>query len=581
MPDLGEEPYIHTDGVGTISKELGDQIWDALCKDRDEHYRKTAVQPSAYQIRFLGYKGVVGVDERLEGIKIRLRPSMNKFKIPGDEHAEIEIARAFERPGITYLNKPLITILEHRGVDKEAFMNLQRMAIADIHAASDTMILARQLFRSHSLGTSYRLPYIIQCLSSLGVGMKDERPQYVLEDKFIDRLIMFAKAHVLRDIKYAARIPVPNSYMLVGIADEGPAYENEGVENVFKLEKGQVFACIHKPDEDPIYLHGHVVISRSPTVHPGDVQRVWAVGKPPPGRPCAFRNLKNVVVLPSVGERSLASCLGGGDLDGDQYSLIKEPSLLPTEHIEPASYESAGTQKLPDDADSTIEDVCNFVVEYIESDILGLLSDRHIIIADQSNLGPMDPKCIKLAQLCSQAVDYPKNGVPVNMKESPSRLIPFKPDWKKAEENMTRDSDYYESPRALGELYRNITYKKPDSIHQAQSTNGVAPSGPSMDSISQALFPLIMKHLGDPVNNDKDVGEMSTIFHSYKHELRYMQLTHALSDSPDSRLEEEEVVVGNYSDQLQSASIQERPDLSHASSFRHCSQGYPTISLQA
>lgn len=47
----------------------------------------------------------MGIDERLEGIKIRLRPSMNKFKIPGDDEAEIEIAQAFERPGMTYLNR--------------------------------------------------------------------------------------------------------------------------------------------------------------------------------------------------------------------------------------------------------------------------------------------------------------------------------------------------------------------------------------------------------------------------------------------------------------------------------------------
>ena len=29
----------------------------------------------------------------------------------------------------------------------------------------------------------------------------------------------------------------------------------------------------------------------------------------------------------------------------------------------------------------TIEDVCDFVVQYIESDILGLLADRHLTIA--------------------------------------------------------------------------------------------------------------------------------------------------------------------------------------------------------
>lgn len=208
----------------------------------------------SYTYPFVGYKGVVGIDERLEGIKIRLRPSMNKFQIPGDGDAEIEIARAFERPGMTYLNKPLITILEDRGVEKEAFMKLQRSAVADIHAASDTMVLARQLFRSHSLGTSYHLPFIFQCLSELGIGMKDERPKHVLQDEFIERLISFAKTHVLRDIKHAARIPVPNSYMLVGIADEGPAYEDEGVENVFKLEEGQIFGTFLQCGSKTLHL---------------------------------------------------------------------------------------------------------------------------------------------------------------------------------------------------------------------------------------------------------------------------------------------------------------------------------------
>lgn len=32
VPDLGEEPYLFTDGAGTISKALGDRIWDKLCE---------------------------------------------------------------------------------------------------------------------------------------------------------------------------------------------------------------------------------------------------------------------------------------------------------------------------------------------------------------------------------------------------------------------------------------------------------------------------------------------------------------------------------------------------------------------
>jgi RNA-dependent RNA polymerase len=42
IEDLGN----HTDGVGTISKELGDQIWTKLCDARRDH-GTGVVQPSA------------------------------------------------------------------------------------------------------------------------------------------------------------------------------------------------------------------------------------------------------------------------------------------------------------------------------------------------------------------------------------------------------------------------------------------------------------------------------------------------------------------------------------------------------
>jgi RNA-dependent RNA polymerase len=58
-----------------------------------------------YQIRFLGYKGVVAIDERLQGVKMCLRPSMHKFTIDVVEDAEIEIVQPFERPITAYLNR--------------------------------------------------------------------------------------------------------------------------------------------------------------------------------------------------------------------------------------------------------------------------------------------------------------------------------------------------------------------------------------------------------------------------------------------------------------------------------------------
>lgn len=46
VDDLGHKPYLFTDGVGTIAKSLGDQIWAALCAGRGDR-REGAVQPSA------------------------------------------------------------------------------------------------------------------------------------------------------------------------------------------------------------------------------------------------------------------------------------------------------------------------------------------------------------------------------------------------------------------------------------------------------------------------------------------------------------------------------------------------------
>lgn len=156
-------------------------------------------------------------------------------------------------------------VLEDRGVDKKAFLKLQNNAVADIHMASDTIHDAAQLFVRHTLGSSYRLTYILRCLASIHMGMKRERPQHILENQFIDRLIHVAKYSVLRDIKHGARIPIPDSHHLVGVADEGPAYKAAGHEDVFMLGEGQIFCKMHSfPLTTPIHLSSFRLRSEGP-----------------------------------------------------------------------------------------------------------------------------------------------------------------------------------------------------------------------------------------------------------------------------------------------------------------------------
>lgn len=136
-------------------------------------------------------------------------------------------------------------VLEDRGVTQKSFLNLQKRAIAKIHMSSDKVLQARQLFREQQLGGSYRLAFILQCLDALNVGMELERnAAHTLQDPFFERLILFAKNHVLRAIKHAARIPVPDSYMLVGVADEGPAYVAAGYEDVYCLPPECIYGKI-------------------------------------------------------------------------------------------------------------------------------------------------------------------------------------------------------------------------------------------------------------------------------------------------------------------------------------------------
>jgi RNA-dependent RNA polymerase len=98
--DLGN----HTDGVGTISPQLADMIWEERC-NASRKAMEHRVKPSAYQFRFLGYKGVVVVDHRLQGIKMRLRSSQRKFPVQSVEEAEFEIARSFDYPNPAHLNR--------------------------------------------------------------------------------------------------------------------------------------------------------------------------------------------------------------------------------------------------------------------------------------------------------------------------------------------------------------------------------------------------------------------------------------------------------------------------------------------
>ncbi|KAF8639230.1 hypothetical protein AX17_001715 [Amanita inopinata Kibby_2008] len=560
VDDLGSGDYLHTDGVGTISKSLSDEIWAVL-----RNPGSNAVQPSAYQIRFLGYKGMVSVDTKLDTtggkIKMRLRESMRKFENSEVKMPEIEIAQSFQYPNACYLNRPLIMFLEDLHVSRENFERLQDEAVADVRTIHDSIENFCRILDTHSMGRQYRLSYTLKRLKErYGLELRPQNGLPGLDTPFLKHIRQVAMVNVLRDIKYSSRIPIPNSYLLVGVADEGPAYrkrDRDEYRDIFILGEGQIYACIQdSTDKDPVWLEGPCTISRSPVVHPGDIQRVDAIGKPPEDKVCLFSHLKNVVVLPSDGDnRSLASMLGGGDLDGDQFSVIMHPPLLPMAWEDAAKYPKEEPYRL--ERPSKVEDICDFVVDYIKSDVLGICSDRLLVIADQSKDGVYDKACEKLARLCSKAVDYPKNGNRVDLDEEglPPTLIREKPDWHATEVNP-RKSDHYKSDRALGCLYRAVVYNAQEELDMTELYGKTEMSAPLTDPISLVLSPMVEHFLRMETDSDEAESEAGSgaeseaelLFQKYVNELSYICAIHTISTSPNVQLHEAEVVTGTIVD---------------------------------
>lgn len=175
------------------------------------------------------------------------------------------------------------------------------------------------------------------------------------------------------------------------------------------LNEGEIF-CPVLSDRfyRGILVRKDVVITRSPALHPGDVQLVNAVDVP---EDSPLRKLHNCVVFSQKGSRDLPSKLGGGDLDGDLFNIIYDDRLKPKRLAEPADYPRRADVVL--NRPVQIDDIADFFITFMRQDQLGRIATTHKILADQRLAGTFDPACLTLAELHSTAVDFSKTGKPV------------------------------------------------------------------------------------------------------------------------------------------------------------------------
>ena len=133
-------------------------------------------------------------------------------------------------------------LLEDIGARKESFLSLQNLAVERARTIDDSISKFNDVLASHTLGSGYRLRHIMERLQRYNMDFKSEGRRTVsMDNPFFSQLRQVAMNDVLRDIKHHAKIPIPDSYLLVGVADEGPAYEAAGYTNIFKLNEFEIY----------------------------------------------------------------------------------------------------------------------------------------------------------------------------------------------------------------------------------------------------------------------------------------------------------------------------------------------------
>ncbi|KAJ4291658.1 hypothetical protein N0V90_009553 [Kalmusia sp. IMI 367209] len=379
--------HVFSDGVGTLSRAVVESICANIPRGKSA---------TCFQIRWGGAKGMLALDARLEGSTINVRDSMVKFESADIQN--LEICDVANKPIPMVLNRQMIKILEDLGLPDIWFLEQQSTALYRLQLVTAHISNTVSFLESHTIADRVGFPQLIRQLESIGVNYK--------RDRFLRSVVETAVLRELRLLKYKARIPIQHGVTLFGIMDE-TGYLEEG-EVFVTFEKASFISC-QATDID----NRPMLITRSPALHPGDIQVATNI-IPPSHHP--LRALKNCIVFSRKGTRDLPSCLSGGDLDGDTYGIIwDEAAVAGCQHVfEPAEYPRTN----PLDIGRIVErkDMTDFFINFMATDQLGLIATRHMILADQRKEGTNDPDCKTLAELHSTGVDYSKTGVPVDIE---------------------------------------------------------------------------------------------------------------------------------------------------------------------
>lgn len=398
ISDVERNGYCFTDGVGKLSPLLAQMAAEELRIPNgfDD-------PPSLYQFRLGGCKGVLALDPSIKGSEVHIRPSQVKFQA---EYTGLEIIRcsALATP---FFNRQIIIVLSDLGVPDHVLIRKQQDMVNDYENAmtdEDTAILK---LRKHIDMNQTTLTMAGMVMDGF---MRTREP-------FMMSLLKLWRASTIKNLKEKARIAVEDGAFVLGCVDETATlrghFDNlasDATRQDMLDALPEIFLQVDDTTKKGHYtiIQGICVLARNPSLHPGDLRVVRAVDVP------ALHHLKNVIVLPQTGDRDLANMCSGGDLDGDDYMVLWDCDLVP-QLINVPPMDFTPEKPLEKDGPITVSDISEFFVTYMQNDSLGQIAHAHLAQADREDDGVSSEICLELAKLHSQAVDYPKSGIPAQM----------------------------------------------------------------------------------------------------------------------------------------------------------------------
>ncbi|KAJ6509835.1 RNA-directed RNA polymerase [Mycena vulgaris] len=394
IDDIKSGDELFSDGCGLISKWLAIQ----LAKKKKIIFRGVRYTPCVFQIRYLGYKGVLMLHPQLDTARatipgetslVHFRKSMKKFSTTQNTTFSVvdhSCPYSFGR-----LNNDIIVLLSSLGISDEKLLAKQEEYFRWIREATTDPMAA------------------VDFASSLNEYALAER---ILLDGLDDAKVTEAIRHLqLKEIgsfkndrnKDRSRMIVQKSRLIFGVCDPfGVLREGEVHIRVTTGRKGQTTP-----------IHADVLVVRNPCLHPGDCLKLRAVHRP------ELSHLVDCIVFAGVakpGHKAAPSMSSGGDLDGDKYFVCWDPDLVPSTISESYDYPS---NREPIARAVTRTDLANHFASY-NSAGLARVAALHAKWIRGSPSGALSPECQELNALHSQSVDGAAIKIPERLTTPPA-----------------------------------------------------------------------------------------------------------------------------------------------------------------